>query len=181
MKEVVADGVHGLKKHGAKDKIDNCTCLICLAPPSTYHERTSLDNAPVFLNKSRVLGCSSMHLKINCCELVFHVAVNKFVSGPLSIYREELLNENSTKAKTKKKMISDKKTSLEKEALTYFQKRFEGPLGQGLRVFVPEPAKGGNSNTGVCTNRFSLFVFKIITHIQFFLTFKGNRRDFASS
>ena len=83
--------------------------------------------------------------------------------------------------KTKKKMISDKKTSLEKEALTYFQKRFEGPLGQGLRVFVPEPAKGGNSNTGVCANRFSLFVFKIITPVQVCLKFQGNRRDFASS
>ena len=77
-------------------------------------------------------------------------------------------------------MISDKKTSLEKEALTYFQKRFEGPLGKGLRVFVPEPAKGGNSNTGVCVNRFYLFVFKITTLVQVFLTFQGNRRDFAS-
>ena len=121
MKEAVADGVHGLKKHGAKDKIDNCTCLICLAPPCKYHDLTSLDNAPVFLNKSRVLCCSSMHLMINYCELVFYVAFNKFVSGPLSIYREELLNENSIKGQTKKKMISDKNTSLEKEALTYFQ------------------------------------------------------------
>ena len=95
-----------------------------------------------------------MHLKINCFELVFHVAVNKFVSGPLSIYREELKNNISLKEKTRKKMVAEKKTSLEKEALNYFQKRFEGPLGQGLRVFVPEPAKGGNSNTGVCANRF---------------------------
>ena len=67
--------------------------------------------------------------KINCCELVFHFAINKLVSGPLSVYREELFNGKSIKVKTKKKKISDKRTSLEKEALTYFQKRFEGPLG----------------------------------------------------
>ena len=92
LQEAVADGVQGLKQHGAKDKLDNCTCLICLAPPSTYQDLESLDNTPAFLSQSRVLGCSCMHLKINCFELVFHVAVNKYVSGPLSTYGGELKN-----------------------------------------------------------------------------------------
>ena len=47
-----------------------------------------------------------------------------------------------------KKKVASKKLALEKEAVIYFQRRFEGPLGKGLRLFHPEPAKGGNSNTG---------------------------------
>ena len=47
-----------------------------------------------------------------------------------------------------RKKVASKKSALEKEATIYFQRRFEGPLGKGLRLFHPEPAKGGNSNTG---------------------------------
>ena len=71
LKGKVAEGVRGLKKHGAKDKIDNQTCLICLAAPGTYHEETSIDNKPVFWELSRLLGVSSMHLKVRIMELIW--------------------------------------------------------------------------------------------------------------
>ena len=60
--------------------------------------------------------------------------------------------EKAARAKAVKKM-NEKKGELEKEATRIFQDKFQGPLGKGLRCFIPEPRKGGNSNTGVCANR----------------------------
>lgn len=60
--------------------------------------------------------------------------------------------EKAARSKAVKKM-NEKKVELEKEATRIFQEKFEGPLGKGLRCFIPEPRKGGNSNTGVCANR----------------------------
>ena len=54
----------GLKKHGDKDKLDNRTCLLCLAPPQTYHDPASLSNHPVFMETTKMLGVSCMHLKM---------------------------------------------------------------------------------------------------------------------
>ena len=56
----------GLKKHGAADKLDNCTCLFCFAPPDTYHDPASLENNALFEEVIRLLGVSSMHLKVRC-------------------------------------------------------------------------------------------------------------------
>ena len=56
--------------------------------------------------------------------------------------------EKAARAKAVKKM-NEKKGELEKEATRIFQDKFQGPLGKGLRCFIPEPRKGGNSNTGV--------------------------------
>ena len=156
-----------MKQHGAPDKLDNTTCLVCMAPPSTYQDPACLANPAVFLEPSRVLGCSCMHLKIRCFELVFNVAMCKYVGGPLSAYKEELENDNLLPLKAKKKNVAEKKTLLEKEVLLYFQHRFEGPLGQGLRVFVPEPQKGGNSNTGVCASRFRIIFLLSMIVIPF--------------
>ena len=62
--ERVAAGEKGLKKHGEADKIDNCTCLYCLAPPSTYHDPASLQNVDLFMELTKTLGVSCMHLKV---------------------------------------------------------------------------------------------------------------------
>ena len=60
--------------------------------------------------------------------------------------------EKAARSKAVKKM-NEKKVELEKEATRIFQEKFAGPLGKGLCCFIPEPRKGGNSNTGVCANR----------------------------
>ena len=64
LQDAVADGVTGLKKHGAADKLDNCTCLMCFAPPDTYHDSASLENEVLFKDVVMLLGVSSMHLKV---------------------------------------------------------------------------------------------------------------------
>ena len=64
LQEKVKDRKETLKKHGAKDKLDNRTCLFCLAPPNTYHDVSSLSNNAVFMELTRHFGVSSMHLKI---------------------------------------------------------------------------------------------------------------------
>ena len=61
---------------------------------------------------------------------------------------EEVKKKRAAVDRQVKKKVASKKLALEKEAVIYFQRRFEGPLGKGLRLFHPEPAKGGNSNTG---------------------------------
>ena len=60
--------------------------------------------------------------------------------------------EKAARAKAVKNM-NEEKGELEKEATRNFQEKFQGPLGKGLCCFIPEPRKGGNSNTGVCANR----------------------------
>jgi hypothetical protein len=161
LKEKVAEGVTGLKTHGAKDKIDNMTCLICLAAPGTFHDEACLDKNPVFWELSRLLGVSSMHLKVRIMELIFHTAVAKKIKPELDLYRAELAADRTIKRAAMNKKVSEKKQDLDKAATIHFQKLFEGPLGKGLRLFVPEPQKGGNSNTGVTANRF-VFVFKVV-------------------
>ena len=59
----VQEGIKGLKQHGDKAKQDNRTCLFCLAPPNTYHDPESLEKHPVFMEFTRLLGVSCMHLK----------------------------------------------------------------------------------------------------------------------
>ena len=61
---------------------------------------------------------------------------------------EKIVKKEVEVGKEVKKKVATKKTALVKEATKYFQQRFEGPLGKGLRCFHPEPAKGGNSNNG---------------------------------
>ena len=53
-----------LKKHGAQDKIDFCTCSWCLEPPSTYQDPASLTKPPVFPSVIYLIGVSMMHIKI---------------------------------------------------------------------------------------------------------------------
>jgi len=78
-------------------------------------------------------------------ELTFNAGVAKRIHGPFATFVEEIKMQElskAAKAKARKKM-STKKAALEKEALLYFQKEFQGPRGGGLRVFIPEPQKGG--------------------------------------
>ena len=70
---------------------------------------------------------------------------------------EEVKKKRAAVDRQVKKKVASKKLALEKEAVIYFQRRFEGPLGKGLRLFHPEPAKGGNSNTGEILS--SVFMF----------------------
>ena len=77
-------------------------------------------------------------------ELIFHVAVSKRIQPALTEYKlemEELVKQKKMTKKTRTAKVSSKKADLEKEATEHFQKRFEGPLGKGLRVFRPEPQK----------------------------------------
>ena len=154
LRREVADGVKGLKRHGAKDKVDNMTCLMCLAPPDTYHDVASLQNEPVFFELTKLLGVSTMHLKIRLFELVWHVGVVKRIKPALDSFKTEVFAKLGMKKAMQNKMISEKKVMLEKEAVIHFQQEFAKPAGGGLRPFVPEPQKGGNSNTGNIANRF---------------------------
>ena len=88
LQEAVADGVTGLKKHGAADKLDNCTCLFCFAPPDTYHDPASLENNALFEEVIRLLGVSSMHLKVRCGLLKFP----DFVSCQICEKQEQFLD-----------------------------------------------------------------------------------------
>ena len=90
---------------------------------------------------------------------MFHVGVAKklkpFIDNQKNVINEMAKTtkvEKAARAKAVKKM-NEKKGELEKEATRIFQDKFQGPLGKGLRCFIPEPRKGGNSNTGVCANR----------------------------
>ena len=87
-------------------------------------------------------------------ELIFSVAVAKYILPALNQYKEEVelqlaaglasevVKTRKAAAAKKRKLIAAKKSEVEKGAKEVFQARFEGPLGQGLRVFRPEPQKG---------------------------------------
>lgn len=87
-------------------------------------------------------------------ELVFSVAVAKHIVPDLKLFKvqEEARLAAKLASKIKKtreaatkelnKEVTKRKTALEMAAKQYFQRRFEGELGQGLRVFHPEPQKG---------------------------------------
>ena len=81
--------------------------------------------------------------------LVFNLAVSKQVKPSLDNSRNEIAKINlSKKEKTAKlKKIQDK---LEKEAVHHFQKGFQGPLGEELCVFIPEPQKGRIQTPHLC-------------------------------
>jgi hypothetical protein len=178
LKKKVAGGEKGLKKHGHASRLDNNTCLYCLAPPATYSSEESLDNHPVFMELTRLLGVSCMHLKVrsvlqfmfishftSCCslyELVVHVGVAKMVKPMLAAAQEDINKLKCTKAEKGKKMTA-KKGELERQATTTIQNRFQGPQGEGPRCFIPEPQKGGNSNTGVCANRSVIYFVECLT------------------
>ena len=77
-------------------------------------------------------------------ELIFHVAVSKRIEPSLTefkLHMEELVKSKKMTKKVRTGKVSAKKAELEKESTEYFQERFEGPLGKGLRVFRPEPQK----------------------------------------
>jgi hypothetical protein len=95
-------------------------------------------------------------------ELVFHVGIAKQLSPGLEAFKAELHATNLTKAQKNKK-IAAKKIELEKETTRIVQQRFQSPEGGGLRCFIPEPQKGGNSNTGVCANRWTV-VYRVLCH-----------------
>ena len=81
------------------------------------------------------------------------MAVAKRIQPELAACKEQMALDLKDKkiAKNKKtKLISEKKTTLEKEATYFFQQQFQGPLGKGLRVFQPEPQKGGNRCVSFC-------------------------------
>lgn len=81
------------------------------------------------------------------------MAVAKRVEPELSAFREQAAQDLKDKKISKKertKRVSETKTALEKEATIHFQRLFQGPLGKGLRVFQPEPQKGGNRWVLVC-------------------------------
>ena len=85
---------------------------------------------------------------------MFSVAVAKHIVADLAAFKvaEEARLAGKLASKTKKtseaatkkrkKEVAKHKTTLQKAAKQYFQRRFEGELGQGLRVFHPEPQKG---------------------------------------
>ena len=93
-------------------------------------------------------------------ELVFHTAVAKEIKPQMDAVREKINAEN-IKKKEKTSKINKIEDALQKEATQKFQEKFLGPLGKGLRVFFPEPQKGGNSNTGVCANRCQYNLLKL--------------------
>ena len=73
------------------------------------------------------LGTSPMHMKVKIMEVLFTGAINK-----------KSATDGCSKEMAKK----------------HFQQLFLSREGGGLRLFIPEPQKGGNSNTGVIANRF---------------------------
>ena len=85
---------------------------------------------------------------------MFSVAVAKRIVADLKAFKVEEKARLAAKlaSKTKKtreaatkelnKEVTKRKNALEMAAKQYFQRRFEGELGQGLRVFHPEPQKG---------------------------------------
>ena len=114
------------KEHGNINKLDNNTCLLCLVPPKNHHKKETLKRQIKF-PELLGLGISPLHLKIKVMEYIFTGAVNK-----------KALCDGYTKDAAKK----------------YLQQKFLTKEGGGLRLYIPEPQKGGNSNTGVIANRF---------------------------
>lgn len=125
LKKRVESGVKD-KEHGNMAKLDNNTCLLCLVPPKLHHKKESLKRNIKF-PELLPLGVSPLHMKIKIMEVLFTASVKKKMS-----------NEGCK----------------EKEAKQHFQQAFLGKEGGGIRLFIPEPQKGGNSNTGGCANRF---------------------------
>ena len=78
-------------------------------------------------------------------ELLFHVGVAKEVKPEMDAFLDEI-KENKFKNKSERaRVVSAKKNELVTTATRKIQAEFEGPLGEGLRCFRPEPQKGGKT------------------------------------
>ena len=60
-------------------------------------------------------------------------------------FLEEIKNVNFKNKSARNKVVSAKKAELVKEATRIIQEKFQGPLGEGLRCFIPQPQLGGQS------------------------------------
>ena len=69
LKQLVDEGKEGLEKHGDARKIDNRTCLWCLGHPDSYSDPASLNKDPVFMEPTKLLGISMMHMKVRLGEV----------------------------------------------------------------------------------------------------------------
>ena len=97
---------------------------------------------------------------------MFNAAVAREIKSTLDVFSKKIRCDSTIKKKEQTAKIRSKETALEKEAIRKFQQLFQGPLGKGLRVFVPEPQKVIKQI--IRLNIFSTSVYPAV-HLEFYI------------